>query len=49
MRPWALSRSLLFLAQGDHQIRVEGAFQEIAIFYSRVLSVPPSGTLDPEQ
>ena len=33
----------LFLAQGEHQVVVEGAFQELAIFYSRALAVPFQG------
>jgi hypothetical protein len=29
-----------FLTQGDHRLVVEGQFESIAIFYSRVLAVP---------
>lgn len=49
-----LYRAPLFLTQGDHQILVEGGFQEVAIFYSRVLAVhsgdhilPVTGLSDP--
>jgi len=35
-----LYRAPLLLAQGEHQIVVEGDFQSLAIFYSRALSVP---------
>ncbi|MBI3781655.1 MAG: glycosyltransferase family 39 protein [candidate division NC10 bacterium] len=34
-----LYQAPLFLSQGNHQIAVDGDFQEIAIFYSRVLTV----------
>ncbi len=34
-----LYRAPMFLAQGDHQIVVDGEFRELAIFYSRVLAV----------
>jgi hypothetical protein len=34
-----LYQAPLFLTQGDHQILVEGEFQEVAVFYSRVLAV----------
>ena len=30
----------LFLAQGEHQFAVEGEFESLSIFYSRVLAVP---------
>jgi len=33
-------RAPLFLAQGDHRVIVEGEFQALVIFWSRVLSVP---------
>ncbi len=35
-----LYRVPLFLAQGEHMLLVEGDFQTLEIFYSRVLSVP---------
>ncbi len=33
-------RAPLFLAQGDHQLVVEGDFESVVILYSRVLAVP---------
>ena len=35
-----LYQAPLFLTQGDHQLVVEGEFDSLAIFYSRVLAVP---------
>ncbi len=35
-----LYQAPLFLAQGEHQVGVEGEFDSLTIFYSRVLAVP---------